>query len=258
MKIILALFLLSFSLAPSLINPTMDQAQQEENERLAREEKKVYLMGRFDQTKREDFVSVSEKYSMGGSTMYLRKETYDAFIQMRKAALEDGITLSVASATRNFEYQKGLWNRKWNGVTFVSGQNLAETMPNELERFKKILEYSAAPGTSRHHWGTEIDINGADPAYFDTALGIKVYDWLSENAMEFGFCQTYNKKGANRLTGYNEEKWHWSYLPLAQDFTSEYKNIITETDIVGFLGEAEVPKLNLIENYVLAINPECL
>ena len=30
------------------------------------------------------------------------------------------------------------------------------------------------PGTSRHHWGTDIDFNSVDPAYFKTATGIKV------------------------------------------------------------------------------------
>ena len=58
--------------------------------------------------------------------------------------------------------------------------------------------------------------------------------------------------------GYNEEKWHWSYLPLARNFTEEYKNLITESDLTGFLGEEYAIGQNLITDYVLGINSECL
>ncbi len=250
LKIVLGLFLFIFFMAPVVNYHTLDLEQAEKNIRIAlekREKMRAYLTGRFDQTKHPDFVIISERYSMGGVRMYLRKEAYADFIRMHQAAARDGVNLLIASATRNFDYQTMLWNRKWS--TYRG---------DEVERFNKILEYSAAPSTSRHHWGTEIDINGADPAYFSTPVGIRVYDWLSKNAKDYGFCQTYNEKGGDRMTGYNEEKWHWSYLPLARDFTQEYKEIVNEEDIYGFGGDTLVAELNLIENYVLGINPECL
>ena len=137
-------------------------------------------------------------------------------------------------------------------------QDLSKNIPDGRERFEKILEYSAVPGTSRHHWGTDIDINGVDPKYFETAEGEKVYAWLTENAPLFGFCQSYTLKGQDRPTGYYEEKWHWSYLPLAKIFTEEYKNLIKEEDITGFLGDKYVVGQDLINNYVLGINPDCI
>ncbi len=258
LKLILLGILLFLFLSPIQTYKKLDEAQVVENERILREELKIYLTGRFNQTTHKDFIKVSNSYLIGGSNMYLRKETYDAFKKMHDAAKKDGVTLLLASATRNFEYQKMLWDNKWTGRTFVDGGNLSVTIPNELERFKKILEYSAAPSTSRHHWGTDIDINGASPEYFETETGKKVYSWLNRNAMDYGFCQTYNEKGGDRTSGYNEEKWHWSYLPLAKDFTQKYKEIVTESDIYGFMGEEQVQNLNLIEDYVLSINPECL
>jgi len=221
-------------------------------------EKRVYLLGKFDQSKNPDFILISPKYNMGLGTMYLRKEAYQAYLLMREAALVDGITLNIASATRNFNYQKELWEKKWNGITLVEGKKLPDSTPDGLTRFNKILEYSAAPGISRHHWGTDIDINGADVRYFNTEKGIKEYNWLTQNASLFGFCQTYKEKGGVRVSGYNEEKWHWSYMPLAKEFTSEYKKIISESSIIGFAGDEYVKGLNLIDNYVLAIDPECL
>jgi LAS superfamily LD-carboxypeptidase LdcB len=213
-------------------------------------QEKIYLLGKFDPSQRDDFMIVPEEYSVSGYTMYLRKETLSAFLQMEDAAEKDGIDLKIASATRNFDYQKNLWNNKWNA--------LPEAMDG-LIKFQTILEYSAVPGTSRHHWGTDIDINGASPEYFETEKGEEVYEWLNQNAASFGFCQTYTAKGPERPNGYNEEKWHWSYLPLSQKFTEDYKNLITNKDITGFDGdEYTTEEKDLIDNYVLGINPQCL
>ena len=210
-------------------------------------EQKIYLMGKFDPSAREDFTPVPEAYNVGGYKMYLSIEALDAFSKMREAALLDKIDLKIASAARNFDYQKNLWNNKWNALT-IDG----------VDRFKKILKYSAVPGTSRHHWGTDIDINAATPEYFRTRKGASVYEWLNKNASLFGFCQPYNAKGPGRPTGYSEEKWHWSYAPLSRAFTRDYGDLVSEGDINGFLGEEYVSKLNLINNYVLGINSECL
>ena len=221
-------------------------------------EEKIYLTGKFDPSTREDFIVIPSKYTTGVYKMYLRKETLDAFQKMAEIAEKNDIELNVASATRNFDYQKNLWNNKWEGNTLVGGTYLSKNSPDGFDRFRKILEYSAAPGTSRHHWGTDIDINDANPMYFKTEQGEMVYAWLIKNASEFGFCQTYNLKGPVRPTGYNEEKWHWSYLPLAKNFLQDYKRLIIENDIDGFAGDEYAKNFNLINNYVLSINPECL
>jgi LAS superfamily LD-carboxypeptidase LdcB len=265
--IVLVGFLILISV-PIYTTSLLDIAQQEKNqllaqkllaEKLAAQEaelkkqkalpERIYLLGEFDPAKRDDFAVVPKSLSISGYTMYLRKETLDAFLKMEDAADKDGIDLRVASATRNFTYQKNLWNNKWNALP---------TGMDGLKKFQKILDFSAAPGTSRHHWGTEIDINNANPQYFNTEEGEEVYNWLAKNAWEFGFCQPYTAKGTDRPTGYNEEKWHWSYVPLSKNFTEDYKNLITNDDIKGFDGEEYVPDLNLINEYVLGINPECL
>lgn len=221
-------------------------------------QEKIYLMGKFDPAQRENFVVVPAEYNASGYKMYLRNETLNAFLEMAKAADKEEIDLKIASATRNFDYQKNIWNNKWTGVMLVNGKNLNASISDGLERFKKILEYSAVPGTSRHHWGTDIDINDSTPSYFDSEKGEKEYAWLVKNAISFGFCQPYNLKGSERPEGYNQEKWHWSYLPLAKIFTEEYKNLIKEEDISGFLGDKYVLGQDLINKQVLSINPDCL
>ena len=262
-------FVFILFLIPVITSSLLDLQQRRANELIAEQllaqeqaqkdaAEKIYLLGKFDPSQDSDFAPVPDEYDIGGYQMYLRKETLAAFEDMAEKADEDGVELKIASATRNFDYQKKLWDDKWEGVTLVDGQNLAKTMPDGIERFGTILEYSAAPGTSRHHWGTEIDINDANVPYFNTADGEKVYDWMTQNAMNFGFCQTYTLKGeGERENGYSEEKWHWSYLPLSRGFTQDYKRLITDADISGFDGDQYGSYFNLIPNYVLSINPAC-
>ena len=244
--------------AEKITAQNLAQAEKTKKEAQEKIQQKNYLMGKFDPSQRKDFSLIPVGDTTSGNKIYLRKETLDAFLKMQKAADTDEIDLKIASATRNFDYQKNIWNNKWTGITLVDGKNLSLSITDGIERFKKILEYSAAPGTSRHHWGTDIDINDANSEYFETEKGGEVYEWLTINAPKFGFCQPYDEKGTDRPTGYNEEKWHWSYVPLSKNFTEEYKNIITDDDIKGFDGDAYVSGLNLINDYVLGINPDCL
>jgi LAS superfamily LD-carboxypeptidase LdcB len=139
----------------------------------------------------------------------------------------------------------------------VAGQNLKSAYSNPKKRTEKILNYSSMPGTSRHHWGTDIDINNKSPDYWNTEKGMKEYSWLSTHAKEFGFCQTYNTKEADRATGYNTEKWHWSYTPLAKNLLIQYEETVNYSDITGFPGSKTAEELNIIEDYVSSINPEC-
>ena len=222
-------------------------------------EEKLYLMGKFDPAQRADFILVPEQNAIiGADKMYLRKETLDAFIQMATVAESEGIELKIASATRNFDSQQKLWNERWSQATVVEKQNINTSNPDGFSVFKKILEYVAVPGTSRHHWGTDIDLNGANLAYFTTETGIREYMWLVKNAGTFGFCQTYRAREFDKRTGYNEEKWHWSYLPLAGIFTQDYKRLIKNEDINGFLGDEYVLGQDLVNQYALNINPECI
>lgn len=122
-------------------------------------------------------------------------------------------------------------------------------------RAKRIMEYSAMPGASRHHWGTDIDLNNLSNAFFEKNGGQKIYDWLVAHAQEYGFCQPYSE---GRKTGYREEKWHWTYLPLSKDFTSIAKNYLKNEMITGFSGSESAVSLNVLKNYILGINIECM
>jgi LAS superfamily LD-carboxypeptidase LdcB len=210
---------------------------------------KNYLLGKFEPSADSRFVKLSAVYAQGSALNgFLRKETFEAFQKMSVAAKKENINLIIISATRNFNSQKTIWENKWTGKTKVDGGDLS-IVSNHSERAIHILLYSSMPGTSRHHWGTDIDLNSLDNNYFTKGEGLKIYNWLAVHASEFGFCQPYTSKASGR-SGYEEEKWHWSYLPLAKEFLAEYKKQIQSEDIKGFLGSETAQTLNVINYYV--------
>jgi LAS superfamily LD-carboxypeptidase LdcB len=213
---------------------------------------KNYLLGQFEESKDSRFVKLGDDLARGSAQgKYLRKEAYEAFVKMASAAKQDGISLFIISATRNFEAQKRIWENKWEGRTLVEGQNLTEVTDLE-KRAKLILLYSSMPGTSRHHWGTDMDLNSLENSYFDSGEGLKIYQWLTTHGAKYGFCQPYTSKAAGR-TGYEEEKWHWSYWPLSKELLSAYVKSVHYSDIKGFKGSKTAKSINAIEKYVQGI-----
>lgn len=217
---------------------------------------KNYLTGKITYATYPDFVKIASEHTTK-TDEYVRSDVYDAYKKMREAALKEGITLTIVSGARNFARQKVIWEAKWNGERLVEGKNLAKEIKDPEERARLILLYSSMPATSRHHWGTDIDINNLNDAYFLSGKGKKEYEWLVKNAGTYGFCQVYSSKGSERPYGYEEEKWHWSYMPVSSVLLKNYNEIVTEKDISGFFGSEIATALKVIERYVNGIAPKC-
>lgn len=210
---------------------------------------RAYLLGQFDPKNDTMFVVVPEAYSAKDSTQYLRKESMEAFCKMADAAKNDGVILKIVSATRTFYAQKAIWEAKWSDAV--------STHKKPHERAMHILRYSSMPGTSRHHWGTDVDINSVEPEYFANSQGKREFEWLKTHAASYGFFQPYTPKDAKRPVGYEEEPWHWSFAPLSNEYTRQYAATIRYEDIDGFRGSETAKPLKVISNYVLSIhNPQ--
>ncbi len=217
---------------------------------------KAWLLGKINYKKDPRFLLLKKPYTRR-TNIYLHRKTYNAFITMHKAAQKENISLEILSGGRNFWHQKKIWEAKWNGQTHVNGKALNLTLPNPLKRAKKILQYSSMPATSRHHWGTDIDINALNNAYFKNKRGKKVYLWLKKNAKYFGFCQVYTQKDKQYRSGYEEERWHWSYLPLAKLLLQEYSKQVSYKNLQGFSGANIASSLDIIQDYVKGIDDRC-
>ena len=216
-----------------------------------------FIMGRFDPSIDTTFTTISSQHS-DRNGLLMKKEAYEAFKKMSDAAQKDGIQLVIRSAARNFDYQKTIWEKKWSGATILSnGKNALTEYPDLVIRAKTILEYSSMPGTSRHHWGTDIDFNSFNNQWFEKGKGLELFSWLEKNASSYGFCTPYTAKGKERPHGYNEEKWHWTYMPLSKIYTSYAEQYLKDNMISGFQGSKVAEQLNVVNHYVLGINKNC-
>jgi LAS superfamily LD-carboxypeptidase LdcB len=130
------------------------------------------------------------------------------------------------SSFRDFGRQVAIWNGKYRGERPLldrSGRALERARLDESCVVEAILLWSALPGASRHHWGTDLDVVDAaacpegyrpqlTPEEF-AAQGVfaKLEAWLVANMGHFGFFRPYSRD----LGGVLPEKWHLSYAPLA-------------------------------------------
>ena len=193
----------------------------------------------------------------------LRPEASEAFDKLTAAAQKEGIGIQVVSSYRNYAHQNRIWERKYKNYTTRGMAPLAA--------IEKIIEYSTIPGTSRHHWATDLDIiqsgtgitnNVLDPDKFHgTGPFCALKAWLDQHAESFGFYEVYTNDYGRK--GFNYEPWHFSYAPLSIEYLKEYKKldiaeILQQENLLG--SAAFTPAF--IDKYrtenILDINPKLL
>ncbi len=198
-----------------------------------------------------------------GDNINLRKEAYQAFLKMKKEAKIAGIDIKIVSSYRDFYRQKAIYETKYKRFT-------SQGLP-PLESIRKIIEYSTIPGTSRHHWGTDIDIvdaNGVssgDVLIADKFHGngpfCKLKEWMDAHANTYGFYIVYTDN-ANRK-GFKYEPWHYTYAPTSKPMLEAYtkidlKEFLIEEQLLGkeYLTDAFITEY--YSNNILDINPKLL
>ena len=156
----------------------------------------------------------------------LHRDALLALQAMSRAALADGIEIVPVSSFRSFEQQLWIWNAKYQGERVLRGRDsrvLDSTTLSPAERVAAILVWSALPGASRHHWGSDCDLvdRRSAPAQgpidlldMDFAPGGRyaaLNDWLGERAADYGFFRPYDQDRGGVLP----EPWHLSFAPVA-------------------------------------------
>jgi D-alanyl-D-alanine carboxypeptidase len=217
---------------------------------------KDWLLGKINPATHPEFVEVP-LHLCDEPGHYLLKPVLDAWVKLYALAEDEGIELKIISSTRTFERQKAIWENKWFGRTLTNGIDLSKTAYNDEEKATEILKYSAMPGTSRHHWGTDLDFNSVENDYFKTDKGFREYIWMKLSAENYGFCRPYCDLTSRNNKGYQEEQWHWSFFPLSKTFRKAYLNAVEYADISGFEGSHTAPTLHIFEDYVDGISNKC-
>lgn len=165
-------------------------------------------------------------------SVLLQQETAKAFAAMRDAAKRQGINIAICSAYRSFDKQLSIWNSKATGKRpLLDKQHQPlnfESLPSQ-QIIDSILIWSALPGASRHHWGTDIDVYDPSKISRDALQLVAaeyqangpchaLYQWLQQHANQFGFYFPFQQG----KSGVSTEEWHLSYYPVASHYTESY------------------------------------
>jgi LAS superfamily LD-carboxypeptidase LdcB len=184
-------------------------------------------------------------------------------LALQQRAEKVGFELRVASSYRSFERQLLIWNNKAQGLRPVldsAGIPLDISALSERELVLAILRWSALPGASRHHWGTDIDVyDGAHmPPDYQLQLTVaetegngpfaEFHRWLSDELQTPG-CDFFRPYAQDR-GGIAPEPWHLSYAPLANQFAQYFdENLLREQLLVTPLQLKNAVLENLDEIY---------
>lgn len=190
---------------------------------------------------------------------------------MIDAAAADGLRIVVLSGFRDFARQTLIWNEKFKGLRPVhddAGHSLPRNEFSDAAWLEKILRYSALPGLSRHHWGSDIDVfdgvslqKGHRPKlqvseFCGEGPCAELDHWLHQRCGEFGFFRPY----ARDLGGVAPEPWHLSYAPVAVPALQQLDlralaALITDTEIEAkALILAQLP--HIFQRYACAISAQ--
>lgn len=196
-------------------------------------------------------ISEHHLVAVDGENHRLTAATVTAYKAMREAAAKAGIDLAIASGFRSFQRQLAIWNNKWMGVTPIldgNSQPLDAAQLSDEQKLWAILHWSALPGASRHHWGTDFDIYDPRPfAHTDRRLQLipdeyehnegpcyQLHQWLMQHAPQYGFFLPY----AQYHGGVAREPWHLSYRPEAEPLlttmsSNDLRQLLADSDIAG-------------------------
>ena len=179
----------------------------------------------------------------------LEHETLQAFLAMREAAALEGIEIRIVSGYRDFAAQQRIWDEKYLGerpLYDAQGNTREHGALDPDQLIDAIVCWSAVPGGSRHHWGTELDVidSAALPDGYRVRLmpdeahpgGVfdRLHRWLNANMGVFGFYRPYRTFRG----GVNPEPWHLSYAPVAAHALDTltlvaFQNAVRTSSILG-------------------------
>lgn len=180
----------------------------------------------------------------------LTAETAAAFKAMHDAAVKDGLNLIPVSSYRSFDRQLTIWNEKYLGDRKVLDNHNNPVNISQLtgiEAAYAILYWSALPGFSRHHWGTDLDVAAdnlmpdgyelqlVSSEYQEGGIFYPLTQWLNENMEKFGFFRPFTDNSHVRV---GTELWHLSYRPEAEKFLTfvtreNIETLIRSSSIAG-------------------------
>lgn len=199
----------------------------------------------------------------------LHREVVGPFLALRAAAARAGIDLVPVSSFRDFARQRAIWNGKHAGereLLDAGSRPLDAASLDEDARVSAILHWSALPGASRHHWGTDFDVidAAAMPAGYRPRLvpaefapgGVfaALEAWLAAHAHRYGFFRPYGTWRG----GVQPEPWHLSHAGVAGEAQRQLTEAVLRGAIEGgelAAGETVLRRLpEIVARYVMNVD----
>ena len=182
----------------------------------------------------------------------LLPEAFIKFKQMQNDAKKEGIEIEIVSGYRSYEKQKSIWNNKYN-------KNFERRIFG-IKNINRIIQYSTLPGTSRHHWGTDIDIIDKrfipkgdlliEKNYTENGIYSELFSWMKKNSNKYGFYLVYDDSPERK--GFKFEPWHYSYKPLSVEFLQRFidRNLLFKITQDSSLLGREFINNSFLESYL--------
>lgn len=157
----------------------------------------------------------------------------EALAALQARAAQCGIELAVCSAYRSFARQYQIFQDKYEGRRPVLGpdeQPLDLSGMSAADKIRAIVYFSALPGLSRHHLGTDFDVYAPnllppgqslqltwheyEPGAYFAPLG----EFLDREAAKFGFERPFMQQWGGGL-----EPWHLSFSRRAEELLAGFR-----------------------------------
>jgi len=167
--------------------------------------------------------------------------------KLKNTLTKDGFCLRLESAYRNFDRQLSIWNRKASGeLRLLDASGVPMVRPQDEEQLMyAILTWSALPGASRHHLGTDLDVvdGNACPAGYEVELTPAECDGMFApfhrrltELMESGDAEGFSRVFVPGRGKIQPEMWHIAHLPTSRQYLESFslerlKQIYEKTDI---------------------------
>ena len=201
--------------------------------------------------------------SRAQNSVLVHQKALTPFLDLKTEAAKQGFDLCICSGFRSFERQMLIWNQKLLGerpVIDELGDPINMSQLDSWQQIQAVLRWSALPGTSRHHWGSDFDIYDANamPEGYQIQLttdecegeGVfaPMHEWLSGVFIKWqerskGFYRPY----AIDRGGVSPEPWHISYAPISNSYA---RQLTTEIVKQQLLNNLELVSLDTVLKYL--------
>ena len=170
---------------------TLEKLAQTDKELLKKYSKVYFLNENYVPAK---LTQIDELYvfKQNGGNLLIQSEVWSHLEGLLKVASSSNINLLVVSAFRSFDTQAAL--KSEYKITYGAGT---------------ANQFSADQGYSEHQLGTSVDFTTLDAgAVFSKFQTEPAYQWLKDNAHNYGFVLSYPEKNSY----YKFEPWHWRFV----------------------------------------------